>query len=120
VINDEQVVAAEDAALTQARANLVAAFDPREVLAQTAGVAGIEVLDQHEREAGIGRHRAQQAGERVEPARGGADADDREIVPCRGIHRPVTGIRTVLPRLLVHHPSPIGAPILRGHRRRTP
>ncbi len=45
-------------------------------LGQHAGVRGIEVLDQDERQPGIGGQRAHQRGDRLEPSRGGSDADD--------------------------------------------
>jgi hypothetical protein len=47
-----------------------------ENLAQAAGMAGIEVLDEHEGVTGVGRDVAQQPVEGVEPTCGRADTDD--------------------------------------------
>jgi hypothetical protein len=49
-------------------------------LAQIAGVRRVEVLDQHERHAAPGVEVTQEAGERLEPPRRRAHADDREVV----------------------------------------
>ena len=45
-------------------------------LGEEARVRRIEVLDEHERHPGVGRERAEQLRERLEPAGRGADADD--------------------------------------------
>ena len=43
---------------------------------------GIEMLNQHERHAAVGRHRPEEAGEGIEPARRGAHPHDRQTA-CR-------------------------------------
>jgi hypothetical protein len=53
---------------------------PRDQLVHQAAEVGRQVLDDHERHAGIGGHLREQLLERFEAARGGADADD----PGRG------------------------------------
>ena len=45
---------------------------------QLALVPGVEVLDQHECHAGVGGELSEKLAEGLEPAGGGADADDRE------------------------------------------
>ena len=47
-------------------------------VAQEARVRGIEVLDEHERHAAVGGEVLEELGERVQPSRRGADADDRK------------------------------------------
>ena len=51
---------------------------PGQDLGQLALVLGVEVLDERERHAGVGGQLSQELAEGLEPAGGGADADDRE------------------------------------------
>jgi hypothetical protein len=45
-------------------------------LGQDAGMAGVEVLHQHEAHAAVGRHRPEELFEGLQPAGGGAKPDD--------------------------------------------
>ena len=49
-----------------------------EKLSQHALMLRIKVLDEHKGHAGIGRKASQELGKRLQPAGGGADADDRQ------------------------------------------
>ena len=61
---------------------------PREQVGQTALVPGVQVLDEDERHARVGAQVLKQLRERIEPAGGRADADDRKPAPSApGIHR---------------------------------
>ena len=51
--------------------------EPSEELVESTFVVRSEVLDDHERHAGVGRHTLEQVCERLEPAGGRADPDDK-------------------------------------------
>ena len=55
---------------------------PGQDFGELALVPGVEVLDQHECHAGVGGELSQKLAEGLEPAGGGADADDRERRSC--------------------------------------
>ena len=64
----------------------------REQADQQALVSGIEMLDQHECHAGVGRQMVQKFGERVQPARRGADRHGQKRQDARRLGRVVRGV----------------------------
>ena len=56
---------------------------PGQDLGQLARALGVQVLDDHERHAGAAGNFPQELTDGLEPAGGGADANDRERSPVR-------------------------------------